>query len=246
MVVRPRAVVEQQPVGACGDDDGTGAEGPIAGGGGARVAGCDQGLRVGRAGGLEQTGQRGDPGQQFPGLGPTGQAGAVVGVVRDVPAGVVHGLGGGHHRIAAGRGQCAGDPAGDEGLRAGQQSRQDSMCRRERVEPALRVRQQTKARSPSVSELIASAGLPRRTPKTLTSPEALLAELEAVRARGFAVDDEENGPTIRCIGAAILGPAGRPIGGVSVTTVTLIVSREEIEAYAPALRAATEALAPLL
>ncbi|MFF1492215.1 IclR family transcriptional regulator [Streptomyces sp. NPDC058304] len=97
-----------------------------------------------------------------------------------------------------------------------------------------------------VRALIAGAGLPRRTPRTLTGPAALLAELEAVRARGFAVDDEENEPTIRCIGAAIPGPAGRPVGGVSVTTLTFLASREEIEAYAPALRAATEALAPLL
>ncbi|MFE2147054.1 IclR family transcriptional regulator [Streptomyces sp. NPDC059456] len=106
-----------------------------------------------------------------------------------------------------------------------------------------------------VRALIASAGLPARTPNTLTRPEALLAELERVRARGFAVDDEENEPTIRCIGAAVLGPAGRPVGGVSITTVAFspghrpghpAVSRAEIEAYAPALRAATEALAPLL
>ncbi|MFF4297172.1 IclR family transcriptional regulator [Streptomyces vinaceus] len=97
-----------------------------------------------------------------------------------------------------------------------------------------------------VRALIASAGLSRRTPRTLTDPQALLAELQAVRARGFAVDDEENEPTIRCIGAAVLGPDGRPIGGVSVTTVAFLVSREEIEAYAPALRTAAEALVPLL
>lgn len=97
-----------------------------------------------------------------------------------------------------------------------------------------------------VRALIASAGLPPRTPNTLTSPEALLAELETVRARGFAMDDEENEATIRCIGAALLDPGGSPVGGVSITTVTFLVSREEIEAYAPALRAATQALAPLL
>ncbi|MFE6840539.1 IclR family transcriptional regulator [Streptomyces sp. NPDC057705] len=97
-----------------------------------------------------------------------------------------------------------------------------------------------------VRDLIAAAGLPRRTPRTLTTARALHAQLAEVRARGYALDDEENEPTIRCIGAAVLGPSGRPVGGVSVTTVTFLVSREEIEAYAPALRAATEALAPLL
>lgn len=96
-----------------------------------------------------------------------------------------------------------------------------------------------------VRELIA-AGLPARTPRTLTTARELSAQLTGVRARGFALDDEENEPTIRCIGAAVLRPDGRPVGGVSVTTVTFLVSREELEAYAPALRTATEALAPLL
>ncbi|MFB7463388.1 IclR family transcriptional regulator [Streptomyces sp. NPDC056224] len=97
-----------------------------------------------------------------------------------------------------------------------------------------------------VRDLIAATGLPPRTPKSVTTAEALHAQLAAVRARGFALDDEENEPTIRCVGAAVLGPDGRPIGGVSVTTVTFLVSREEIESYAPMLRAATQALAPLL
>ncbi|MEU7729176.1 IclR family transcriptional regulator [Streptomyces sp. NPDC040724] len=97
-----------------------------------------------------------------------------------------------------------------------------------------------------VRDLIAATGLPRRTPRTLTTARALHAQLAEVRARGYALDDEENEPTIRCIGAAIVGPSGRPVGGVSITTVTFLVSREELEAYAPALRAATEALAPLL
>ncbi|MEU6310937.1 IclR family transcriptional regulator [Streptomyces sp. NPDC047014] len=97
-----------------------------------------------------------------------------------------------------------------------------------------------------VRALAAATGLPRRTPHTLTTVPELLAELAGVRARGFAVDDEENEPTIRCVGAAVLGPSGRPVGGVSVTTVAFLVPRAEIERYAPALRAAAEALAPLL
>lgn len=96
-----------------------------------------------------------------------------------------------------------------------------------------------------VGRLVA-AGLPALTPRTLTAPAALRAELERIRERGHALDDEENEPTIRCIGAAVLDPEGRPVGGVSVTTVTFLVAREQIEAYAPALRAAARAMAPLL
>ncbi|RSS83318.1 IclR family transcriptional regulator [Streptomyces sp. WAC06614] len=95
-------------------------------------------------------------------------------------------------------------------------------------------------------ELLAAGPLPRRTPNSLATVPELVAELAAVRERGFAVDDEENEPTIRCLGAAVLDPAGRPVGGVSVTTVTFLVPREQLETYAPAVRQAARALAPLL
>ncbi|MCB5165437.1 IclR family transcriptional regulator [Streptomyces bambusae] len=94
--------------------------------------------------------------------------------------------------------------------------------------------------------LLDAAGLPGRTPASLTTREALRADLDAVRSRGWALDDEENEPGIRCIGAAVLDPSGRPVGGVSVTTVTFLVPRQELESYAPALREAAAALAPLL
>ncbi|MFF3742876.1 IclR family transcriptional regulator [Streptomyces kronopolitis] len=91
-----------------------------------------------------------------------------------------------------------------------------------------------------------TGGLPARTPQTLTTPEALEADLESVRARGFAIDEEENEPGVRCIGAAVLDHAGRPVAGVSLTTVTFLVPRDQLTSYAPDLRAATQALTPLL
>jgi IclR family acetate operon transcriptional repressor len=97
-----------------------------------------------------------------------------------------------------------------------------------------------------VAAVVASAGLPARTPATITDLDALRAELAAVRERGFAVDDEENETTVRCIGAAILDRAGRPRGGVSISTVTFAVDRAELLGYAPQLHAAAQGMTDLI
>ena len=47
--------------------------------------------------------------------------------------------------------------------------------------------------------------------------DSLLADLELVRSRGFAVDDEEDEPGVLCVGAAFLGRDGHPAGAVSIT-----------------------------
>lgn len=88
-----------------------------------------------------------------------------------------------------------------------------------------------------IGAIVAGAGLPARTPATITDLKRLDAELAFIRDRGYAVDDEENEPTIRCIGAPVVDLSGRPVGGVSVTTVTFVVSRELLETFAPSLLA---------
>jgi IclR family transcriptional regulator, acetate operon repressor len=60
-------------------------------------------------------------------------------------------------------------------------------------------------------------GLPRRTPHTITDVDSLLADLQLVRSRGFAVDDEEDDAGVLCVGASFLGRDGQPAGAVSIT-----------------------------
>jgi IclR family acetate operon transcriptional repressor len=54
----------------------------------------------------------------------------------------------------------------------------------------------------AVGQIIA-AGLSPRTPNTLTTGPALRTDLAAVRERGYAVDEVENEPDIRCVAAAV-------------------------------------------
>lgn len=60
-------------------------------------------------------------------------------------------------------------------------------------------------------------GLPAFTDRTITEPEALLAELEQTRERGFAVDRGEHEEGTYCVGAAIFDREGDVLGACSVS-----------------------------
>ncbi len=66
-------------------------------------------------------------------------------------------------------------------------------------------------------ERVIASGLDRYTDRTIVQPEALRAALSEVRAQGYAVDDGEHQPGLRCVGAPIRNQAGRVIAGVSVS-----------------------------
>ena len=59
--------------------------------------------------------------------------------------------------------------------------------------------------------------LERRTSRTLTDPEALLADLELSAKRGFAMDNLENEDGVRCVGAAIVDDRGKPVAALSIS-----------------------------
>lgn len=87
-----------------------------------------------------------------------------------------------------------------------------------------------------VDALVERTGLEPRTPNTVRDLPALHLQLEEVRARGWAYDDEENEPGILCIAAAVYGHTGAVIGGISVTTITLDPFREELPHLAERVR----------
>jgi len=66
-------------------------------------------------------------------------------------------------------------------------------------------------------EVLKELELRRHTPNTITTTEALLEELKRTREQGFAFDDEENEPDIRCLGSPIFNRQGEPVGAISVS-----------------------------
>jgi DNA-binding IclR family transcriptional regulator len=65
--------------------------------------------------------------------------------------------------------------------------------------------------------LLGSRPLKRFTPTTITDRRRLGRELEAIRRQGFALDNEEAFPGIRCVAAPLRGRAGRVLAALSLT-----------------------------
>lgn len=65
--------------------------------------------------------------------------------------------------------------------------------------------------------LAAARTLKRYTPKTITSAAALERELDEVRRRGYAADEEEFEEGIRCIAAPVHDYRGRVVAALSVS-----------------------------
>ncbi len=59
--------------------------------------------------------------------------------------------------------------------------------------------------------------LPAYTPNTLTTPEALSAELDTIRREGLAHDREEAELGVACIGAPIRDADGKLVAGLSIS-----------------------------
>lgn len=78
------------------------------------------------------------------------------------------------------------------------------------------------------------------TPNTIVNYDHLLKELECIRQRGYAVDDEEHEMSVRCIAAPIRDFNGTPIAAISLSAHSDRLTNERIREYAPLLLAAAK------
>jgi DNA-binding IclR family transcriptional regulator len=89
---------------------------------------------------------------------------------------------------------------------------------------------------------IVARGLQPCTPKTLVTRDALLRELESVRSRGYAVDNEENELGVRCVGAPVFDHTGSVVAAMSVSGTTFQIPRKGSAAIGRIVHAATSEL----
>jgi IclR family acetate operon transcriptional repressor len=88
-----------------------------------------------------------------------------------------------------------------------------------------------------VEEWIGGASLEPKTPHTLTTAEALHAELTTTRQRGYAIDDEENEVGINCVAIPIhLDGAHLPSGAISVSAVRFRTPLTALVEAVPAIK----------
>jgi DNA-binding IclR family transcriptional regulator len=79
-----------------------------------------------------------------------------------------------------------------------------------------------------LEKILASAGMEKRTAKTITTPSRLHKELERVRVQGYAVDDEENNIGARCVGAPVFNQGGVIEASVGLSGTTNQVNAQTI------------------
>ncbi len=84
----------------------------------------------------------------------------------------------------------------------------------------------------------------QKTPRTILTEEALLAELDQVREKGYALDAREVEEHMECVGAPVYDQAGRVLGAISASS--LYKPTEDYHALGLAVKRKAEAISRLL
>jgi IclR family acetate operon transcriptional repressor len=87
-----------------------------------------------------------------------------------------------------------------------------------------------------VRAIVARTGLPARTTATITDVEHLLRDLEGVRAKEFAVDDEEDSEGVCCVGASVFDHREVCVAAISVTGLKLMLPAGGIDGMGQVVR----------
>ncbi|MDC9720351.1 MAG: IclR family transcriptional regulator [Gammaproteobacteria bacterium] len=94
--------------------------------------------------------------------------------------------------------------------------------------------------------LLQSAGMPKYTPRTLTLPQDLYADLEDTAKRGWSYDQEERYEGMSCVGAAIRNAQGDWVGGISVSGPSVRFDPLQVAVIGSKVKAAADEVTRIL
>jgi len=97
-----------------------------------------------------------------------------------------------------------------------------------------------------IEAVVAQHGLAEFTPRTLTTPQGLLADLAQSRTRGWAYDDEERYLGMRCIAAPVFNTYSEAVAGVSVSGPAVRFPDAEVAQTAALVREAARSITDLI
>jgi IclR family acetate operon transcriptional repressor len=97
-----------------------------------------------------------------------------------------------------------------------------------------------------LDRLLEGRELPRLTHRTAVTRDALVAQLDSVRSKGYAIDDEERGIGIRCVAAPVRDAEGRAIAGISISGAIFHMTDDVLADHARKVRAAAGAISERL
>ncbi|WP_306257100.1 IclR family transcriptional regulator [Pararhizobium sp. IMCC21322] len=104
----------------------------------------------------------------------------------------------------------------------------------------------SKLKKAHLERYLASVNLERRTPKTITDQNELLAEIKKTRSQGYSEDNEEFMEGMIAIAVPIIDVHGRLVSTLSFHAPTQRLSLKDAGAHLDRLRAGADDLAQLL
>lgn len=82
-----------------------------------------------------------------------------------------------------------------------------------------------------VAKIIQKEGLPALTEKSITKPDVFLAELAAVRKRGYATDCEEYNEKLHAVSAPVFKSEGEVMGAISIIGPSFRMTQQQIRRF---------------
>ncbi|WP_435361894.1 IclR family transcriptional regulator [Haloarchaeobius sp. DFWS5] len=86
---------------------------------------------------------------------------------------------------------------------------------------------------PRVEQIVEQWGLPARTDNTITDYDTLVAELDQIRERGIAFNEEEQLDGVKAVGVPVRGPDQQVVGAFSVASPANRVDEERFREELP-------------